>query len=210
VKDDHSVTSQDSAPFAERVARCQEAVTRANQETGGRTLYFPNVTGSAPQLEERLATARAAGIRGVLVTPLLQGLDSVRAMAVSSGLAILSHPTLAGVFFHPEHGIAPEVLFGKLYRLLGADGVIYPNPGGRFPWTESSALALNANLRAEWNGIRPALPVAGGGMDAARVPHWAEQYGPDTMFLVGSSLYVQGDLERAARGLREAVERLGA
>jgi ribulose-bisphosphate carboxylase large chain len=208
VKDDHGVTSQPSAPFPERVARCQEAVARANAETGGQALYFPNVTGTAPQLAERLETARAAGCRGVLVSPLLQGLDAVRAMAGASGLAILSHPTLAGVFFHPDHGISPGVLFGKLYRLIGADGVIYPNPGGRFQLAEAAARAINANLRAEWGALRPALPVPGGGMDAARVPHWAEQYGPDTMFLVGSSLYAQGDVESAARRLRETVERL--
>ena len=208
VKDDHGVTSQASAPFAERVGRCQEAVARANAETGGRALYFPNVTGTAPQLEERLETARAAGCRGVLVSPLLQGLDAVRAMAVSSGLAILSHPTLAGVFFHGDHGISPGVLFGKLYRLIGADGVIYPNPGGRFQMSDGAARAINENLRAPWGGLRPAMPVPGGGMDAARVPHWADLYGPDTMFLVGSSLYAQGDVERAARRLRETVERL--
>jgi ribulose-bisphosphate carboxylase large chain len=208
LKDDHGVTSQPSAPFAERVARCQDAVARANAETGGRALYFPNVTGDAAGLERRLETARAAGCRGVLVSPLLQGLDAVRAMAGASGLAILSHPTLAGAFFQPDHGISAEVLFGKLYRLIGADGVVYPNPGGRFRWDAPSADALNAALRAPWGRIRPALPVPGGGMDAARVPAWAERYGPDTMFLVGSSLYAAGDVEGAARRLRDAVERL--
>src|SRR5207247_431586 len=47
IKDDHSLSDQPSAPFRERVARCQEAVAAANRETGGRALYFPNVT-SAP------------------------------------------------------------------------------------------------------------------------------------------------------------------
>ncbi len=206
IKDDHGVTSQVAAPFAERVARCQEAVARANAETGGHTIYCPNVTGSAPDLEWRLAAARAAGCRGVLVTPLLQGLDAVRVIATTSGLAVLTHPALAGVFFQPHHGIRPEVLFGTLYRLLGADAVIYPNQGGRFVWEERASHAVNDALRRPWQGKRPALPVPGGGIDAARVAHWAELYGPDTMFLVGSSLYAQGDVERAARRLREAVE----
>ncbi len=35
VKDDHSLADQATAPFRERVARCQEAVERANAETGG-------------------------------------------------------------------------------------------------------------------------------------------------------------------------------
>jgi len=40
IKDDHSLADQTSAPFAERVERCQEAVVRANDETGGNALYF--------------------------------------------------------------------------------------------------------------------------------------------------------------------------
>jgi ribulose-bisphosphate carboxylase large chain len=142
-----------------------------------------------------------------LVSPLLQGLDALRAIAAGSGLAVLTHPTLAGAFFHPDHGIRPEVLFGTLYRLLGADGVIYPNQGGRFVWEERASHAVNDALRRPWAGLRPALPVPGGGIDAARVPHWIEVYGRDTMFLVGSSLYAQGDVERAAQRLRAALER---
>lgn len=207
IKDDHGVTSQSSAPFGERVRRCQEAVARANAETGGSTIYCPNVTGTAPELDDRVATAREAGCGGVLVSPLLQGLDSVRTVAASSGLAVLTHPTLAGAFFRPDHGIRPEVLFGTLYRLLGADAVIYPNQGGRFVWEERASHALNDALRRPWGVFLPSLPVPGGGIDARRVPHWIELYGSDTMFLVGSSLYAQGDVERAARRLRDLVER---
>src|SRR2546429_3047031 len=35
VKDDHSLSDQPPAPFRERVQRCQDAVERANRETGG-------------------------------------------------------------------------------------------------------------------------------------------------------------------------------
>jgi ribulose-bisphosphate carboxylase large chain len=145
----------------------------------------------------------------VLVSPVLQGLDAVRAIAASSGVAVLTHPTVAGAFFRPDHGIRPEVLFGTLFRLLGADGVIYPNQGGRFVWEERASHAINEALRRPWGALRPSLPVPGGGIDAARVPHWLALYGPDTMFLVGSSLYAQGDVERAARRLRDSVEREG-
>src|ERR1043166_6174248 len=44
VKDDHSLSDQPPAPFRERVQRCQDAVERANRETGGNTPYLPNVT----------------------------------------------------------------------------------------------------------------------------------------------------------------------
>jgi hypothetical protein len=41
----------------------------------------------------------------------------------------------------------------------------------------------------------------------AEIPRWIERFGRDVMFLVGGSLYAQGDLERAAQHLLETVSR---
>jgi ribulose-bisphosphate carboxylase large chain len=209
IKDDHGVTDQASAPFTERVARCQAAVERANRETGRRSMYVPNVTAGPAELGRRWDIARSEGCRGVLLSPMLTGLDAVRELADRAALAVVTHPTVSGVLFHPERGLAPEVWFGQLLRLAGSDGVVYPNAGGRFVLDEAACAAINERLRAPWDGVRPAFPVAGGGIDAARVPEWLERYGSDTIFLVGSSLYVQGDVRRAAERLAEEVERHG-
>jgi ribulose-bisphosphate carboxylase large chain len=211
VKDDHGLTDQDTAPFRERVERCRDAVARVNRETGGHTLYVPNVTGPRATLDERLDVARAEGCAGVLMNALPLGLDAIGAPA-EWGLAVLSHPTFAGAFFGADQGIAPDVLLGTIFRLAGSDGVIYPNVGGRFPdtvFSDDTCDAINRALRGPLGGLRPAFPVPGGGIDAARVPHWIERYGPDTIFLVGSSLYAQPDLDAAARALVESVRRHG-
>ncbi len=205
VKDDHNVANQAPAPFAERVRRCQEAVQRANQETGNRTLYFPHVSGPLSGLDQRLDTVQRAGCRGVLVNLLPQGVDAARSIGTRD-LMVLAHPTMSGVFFGAEHGIAPEVLFGTLFRVAGADGVIYVNAGGRFTtWTVDQCRAINQRLRASLGGMRPALPVPGGGVDAERVPYWVEQYGLDTMLLIGASLLRQPDPEAATRRVVETL-----
>jgi ribulose-bisphosphate carboxylase large chain len=209
IKDDHGVTDQATAPFDDRVVRCQEAVHRANAETGGRSLYFPNVTAGPKELARRVEAARAAGCRGVMVSPMLTGLDALPEVVAPAGLAIFTHPALTGGFFRDDHGISPDVLFGFLLRLAGADGVIYPNAGGRFRLNEAQCSAINDRLRAPLGSIRPSFPVAGGGIDAARVPEWVQRYGLDTIFLVGSSLYAQGDVRRAAERLAQEVRRHG-
>ena len=48
---------------------------------------------------------------------------------------------------------------------------------------------------------------ARGGVSVARVPHWIESYGPDTILLIGGSLYAQSDLCAAARELIETMEK---
>jgi len=208
IKDDHGLANQRTAPFKERVERCQEAVTKANGRTGAASLYFPNVTGPFSGLEERLEFVRAAGCKGVLLSPLLMGFDSVRYVAALSGLAVLAHPALAGSFFHDDAGIAPEVLLGQIFRLIGSDGVIYPNAGGRFSFTQIVCEAINAKLRERLEPLRRSFPVPAGGIDAAKISTWVERYGMDTIFLVGGSLYAQSDLEKASRDLLEKVSRI--
>lgn len=207
VKDDHGLANQRTAPFRERVKRCQEAVAKANRTTGGNTVYFPNLMGSASGIGKRLEFVSAAACRGVLLSPLLMGLDTVRWVAETSELAILAHPSLAGAFFHPGHGIAPEVMLGQIFRVIGSDGVIYPNVGGRFAFAESTCDAINANLRKPLASLRPSFPVPGGGIDAADVPRWIDRYGVDTMFLIGSSFYAQSDVAGAVRRLLDAIRR---
>jgi ribulose-bisphosphate carboxylase large chain len=207
VKDDHGLANQARAPFRERVARCQEAVAKANAATGGRTLFFPNLSRGATELWEDLEYVRSLGCRGVLMSPMLTGPDAVRAVAARGGLAILSHPTFTGALLQGRHGIAPEILFGVLFRAIGSDGVIYPNAGGRFPLSLATCRAINQRLRGPLGALRAAFPVAGGGVSAERVPYWIRQYGPDTMFLVSSSLYAQRDTHAATARLVESIQR---
>jgi ribulose-bisphosphate carboxylase large chain len=209
VKDDHGLANQASAPFGERVRCCQDAVARANARTGGSTLYVPNLTGPVETLNQRAELLRKVGCRAALVSPFLLGLDTVRWLAVQGEFALLAHPALAGAWSGRYHGIAPDVLFGLLFRVIGGDGVIYPNVGGRFPFTLAICETINRRLRSPLGALRPAFPVPGGGVDAARIPEWIERYGPDTIFLVGTTLYGRPDLERATRALVEEVRRCG-
>jgi len=207
IKDDHNLSDQPTAPFRERVERCRDAVARANGETGGNVLYFPNVTSSPSEMVARAGLARGAGCVGVVVNALPVGLGAVGAIATATGLAIMSHPSLAGAFCQLDHGFAPEVLLGDLFRIAGSDAVIYPNVGGRFTFSETTCAAINARLRGPLGPVSPSFPVPAGGINAAHVPHWIERYGADTIFLIGGSLYAQPDPIAAAGQLVAAVKR---
>ena len=207
IKDDHGVADQADAPFVERVTACQSAVAQANAETGGNSLYFPNVTAPWHLLEARMTVAREAGCRGVLISPWITGLDTMRWLRGRFGLALMAHPALTGSYFRPDHGISPDLLLGDLFRLTGADASIYPNTGGRFGFSLATCEAINHRLRYPMGELLPAAPTPGGGMDVARAPGWIEQYGADTIMLIGGSLYAQGDLTRATEALRKAIGR---
>jgi ribulose-bisphosphate carboxylase large chain len=108
IKDDHGIADQRFCRFDERVKRCAEAVRRANRETGGSSLYVPNVSGPSDKMAERVQTARKAGAQGLLIAPGLTGFDVMRHIAEDDSVAlpILSHPALLGSFtVRPTEGI---------------------------------------------------------------------------------------------------------
>jgi ribulose-bisphosphate carboxylase large chain len=207
IKEDQSLGDQRMAPFRERVRRCQEALDRANA-TGRSAVYLPHLTGAGARLEEKLEIVLGAGCGGVLISPLLAGLDAL-AEAARRGLIVLAHPSLTGGLFGNRHGIAPRLLWGDIFRVAGADGVIFPNAGGRFPIRLEECLAVAEHLRRPLGPMRPSLPVIGGGVDLQRIPQWLRRYGRDLVVLIGGGLYREPDLGTAAARLRQVLERTG-
>lgn len=189
VKDDHGLADHPFCGFAERVARCQEAVARANQRTGGATLYFPSINAPLENLEEHLELVIALGVKGVLVAPFLLGLDTVRYLSERYDLIFAGHPSFSGTHFHDRrHGMTPAVLLGTLFRLIGCDISIYPNCGGRFAFTAEECHGINDALRRPMGGLKSSLPAPAGGMTLDRIPEMAAAYGPDAVYLIGAAL----------------------
>ncbi len=207
IKDDHGIANQPGAPFRERLVACQAAIERANQQTGKRAVYFPNATAPARLLGERLAAARDAGCFGVLLSPWLCGIDSIRWARDEFGLAVMAHPALTGSYFQADHGLDPALVLGDLFRIAGADASIYPNAGGRFGFSVETCEAINHRLRRPLGGLRAAAPTPGGGMNVRDAPAWIERYGADTIVLIGGSLYAQGDVTAASKRLLTALGR---
>jgi ribulose-bisphosphate carboxylase large chain len=194
IKDDHGIANQSYAPFAERVAAVQQAIKRANQETGGHTLYAPTFSGGPRALAEQARIAKECGVKLALIAPMLVGLPTFVEMQVELDIPLIAHPAFAGA-----GRIAPPLLLGKLFRLLGADATIFPNHGGRFGYSRETCLGIVAAARDPWHGLRPVLPVPAGGMTIDRVPEMRATYGDDTMLLIGGGLLTAGGqlLERA-------------
>jgi len=207
IKDDHGIANQAICPFEARVEACSEAVAKANAATGRKTLYCPTVTGPADQLIRRAERARDLGAGGLLLSPLVAGLDSMRAVSEATGLPVIAHPALSGVFFSSaDHGIAPECLLGTIMRLAGADMVIFPGFGGRFPVGRDTCAKISQALRAELSFLAPAFPMPAGGMTLERLSELLDVFGKDVVFLIGSALYERSpDLVANARYFRSLV-----
>jgi ribulose-bisphosphate carboxylase large chain len=184
IKDDHGLADQGYSPFAARIRACAGAVREASAETGHPTRYAPNLSGHLDQLRAQIRIAREEGIDTILIAPMVAGLPAFHMLTRENpDIAFIAHPAMGGAA-----RIAPALLIGKLFRLFGADAVIFPNHGGRFGYSPSTCAAIAAAARDRWQGLKPALPVPAGGMSLGRLPELLDFYGSRAMILIGGAL----------------------
>jgi ribulose-bisphosphate carboxylase large chain len=210
IKDDHGLTNQPFGLFAERISIVSAAVRKANNETGGNTLYMANITAPIEQIWERARFAKREGASGFLICPGLVGFDTMRAIADDDSLAlpILSHPSLLGAFVaSPEHGIAHGALFGSIMRLAGADASVFTNYGGRFSFSISECCSIAEACKVQLGNIATIFPVPAGGMTLEKIPDLHATYGIDVMYLIGGALMAHSpDLVANCQLFRKLVE----
>lgn len=190
VKDDQNLNDARFEDWMERVARCADAVNQANTQRGGHCLYLPHVAGPVDEVRRRIEAAVRLGVRGVLLSPSIVGLDDVAALTRRHGLVVFAHPAASGgALIGRDHGMEPAILLGTLFRLAGADVSIFPNFNGRFNFLRESCLDIATALRAPLASHRASAPCPAGGMDFTRLPEMIDDYGADTVLLVGGALH---------------------
>ena len=199
IKDDHGLADQAYSPFALRVPPIAAAVARAARTTGHPTRYIPSLTGDLDRLRARAAMARDEGLDCAMVAPMIAGFPAVRALTRAfPDMVFFAHPAMGGAA-----RIAPELLIGKLFPMLGCGAVIFPVYGGRFGYSRATCRDIADNAR-------PALAVPAGGIALDRVDELLDFHGPDTMLLVGGSLLLARErVTEEAAAFARAVARHG-
>ncbi|MFQ5456579.1 MAG: RuBisCO large subunit C-terminal-like domain-containing protein, partial [Nitrospirota bacterium] len=213
IKDDHGLTDQSFAGFKERVSLCAKAIERANMETRESCIYVANVTAPFDKIIERARMAKRCGAGGLLISPGIVGLDTMRHLSADDniGLPLFSHPALQGSFvINNQSGISHGVLFGQIGRLFGADAAIFPNIGGRFSFTIEECLDIVKGTTIKMaKNIKPIFPCPGGGMKLDQIPKMLQLYGHDVIFLIGGGLFSHGgDIVENCRYFRRMAEKL--
>ncbi|NLV67565.1 MAG: ribulose 1,5-bisphosphate carboxylase large subunit [Spirochaetes bacterium] len=208
IKDDHGLSDQPFSRFRERVQACAISVLDANSKSGGRTLYFPNITAPTHEITERAFYAKENGAGGVLVSPAITGFDVMRQLAAdeSLGLPVMSHPAFIGPYLSGASGFTHGAMLGKLMRMAGADIVVYPNFGGRFSFTKDECADIVSECRSKFGRAKSIFPSPGGGMNFSNIPEMTSFYGEDVIYLMGGGLFRRSsDLAANCRELLQLV-----
>jgi ribulose-bisphosphate carboxylase large chain len=204
IKDDHYLADHPFCPFEARVRACLDAVAEGAARGGTQSVYVPNLSGTPETILRQYDFAREAGVEAVMIAPMLVGLPFFHELTHRRlDVPVLAHPSFTGAA-----RMRPAVLPGKLFRLFGADAVIFANYGGRFSFPRDVCLDVAEALRRPWPPFPPAFPVPAGGMQVERAAELVETFGTDAILLIGGSLLEAGDalLERT-RAFTEGIAR---
>jgi ribulose-bisphosphate carboxylase large chain len=206
IKDDHGLANQAYSPFAARLQAVTAALRAVHCPAGRPASYVPSLSGDLDAMRAQVAMAQEAGVDTVMVAPMISGFANFhRLVQESPAIAFIAHPTMAGAA-----RIAPALLLGKLFRLLGADAVVFPNHGGRFGYSPETCRALARAALEDRDGLRPTVPVPAGGMTTDRVGEMLDFYGADVMLLIGGALLAAGaQLAEATSAFVAEVHRSG-
>ncbi len=207
IKDDHNLVEGRFEDFADRVLRIRDAVRRGSEAAGTKCLYHALLTGPLDELERRIRFLESEEIDGVLVAPMLLGLEGTRHLIASTDRLVWTHPSFSGAVAHPAgSALSPAFLHGTLFRWLGADAVVFVNHGGRFPISRDVCLSIAESCRAPRETIRTAFPVPAGGMTLDRIGSMIADFGPDTILLIGGDLLIhEAGIEEGTRKFLEAI-----
>jgi len=190
IKDDHGLANQSFHPFIDRVRACLKAVREANRKTGRQSIYVPNLMGTPSVVLEQLKFAQDEGVCAVMIAPMLLGLPFMAEIVANHAtLPVIAHPSFGGAT-----RIAPELLYGKLFPLYGADATIFANFGGRFSYSKETCRKLADALTApDEPSLIPTLPMPAGGIKYRNVADVLAFYGNEVILLIGGGLYEAGD-----------------
>jgi 2,3-diketo-5-methylthiopentyl-1-phosphate enolase len=210
IKDDElNNASVTISPLKERVKKYMEAIKRADDEKGEKTLYTVNITDRDKKLRENALTALDAGANALMLN-FTVGLSAIRELAEDPeiNVPILLHPDTSGAIFNsPYSGISSPLILAKLGRLAGADIVMYPSPYGKLAILKSKEIVIANTLLSKFYGIKPAFPAVGGGVYPGLVPVTIKDLGVDCVIGVGGAIHGHPMGPRAgAIAMRQAID----
>ena len=203
-KDDENVNSQPFMRWRDRFEFCQEAIEKAEKETGERKGHYLNVT--APNMEEiyrRAEFAKEIGSPIIMSDYLTIGWaahSSLSRWCRANGMLLHVHRAMHGVIDrNPRHGINFRVL-AKLLRLLGGDHLHSGTVVGKLEGDRAATLGWVDQMRERyvkedrsrglffdqpWGHMAPVMPVASGGIHVWHMPALLSIFGDDAVFQFG-------------------------
>lgn len=187
VKDDELLGSTVYNAVAQRTRLYVRVSDEVFEETGKRTLYVPNISGSPKQMREHVRAVIDEGAKACLVNFVFGGLDALAELNEEFGDRIFLLAHYAGLSVMTS-GIANGVYLGLLARLAGAHGVMTmcPNPNNAAEMLDFCKTVQMQKL--DIPGLAPTLTAVGGGITPINQAWLQKLLGKDMILGIGGAI----------------------
>jgi len=223
VKDDENLSSTKFNNFYERVKLMTKMRDKAEKLTGDQKDALINITAETDEMKKRAKFLHDHGWRYAMIDVVVSGAASVQTLRETLGdykMGIHAHRAMHAAFDrNPKHGITMQFL-AKLMRLIGVDQIHGGTAVGKLVGDRHEVQSIaetlrghnvkedkNVLLKQDWGSIKPAFPVASGGVHPGLVPDIMEILGNDCVILVSGGIHGHPKGTRAgAKASMQAIE----
>jgi ribulose-bisphosphate carboxylase large chain len=222
VKDDENLTSQPFNKFHERIIQTLKLRDKAEDETGEKKIYMPNVTAETSEMIKRAKFVKDCGGEYAMVDILTigwSGLQSIREANEDLKLVLHAHRAMHGALTrNKNHGIS-MLFIADTVRLIGVDQLHIGTAVGKMMETKEEVMmvgeeiekgfvkAKGHRLQEDWHGVKPVFAVCSGGLHPGLVPPLINMLGKDIIVQAGGGVHWNPRGTRyGAMGLRQAVD----
>lgn len=223
VKDDENLTSMTFNKFEKRIEETFKIRDNAENETGEKKIYMPNITAKLSVMKKRADHVIDNGGEYIMVDILTIGfsaLQEIRDYLDDKNIVIHAHRAMhAALTRNKKHGMTMLAL-AKLMRLIGMDQLHTGTVVGKMEGGKQEVLDINevitkqkitdnnmTMLDQDWGNIKPTLPVASGGLSPLHVPDLIEILGKNMVYQFGGGCHGHPEGTKAgARAIRQAVD----
>ena len=192
IKDDELVCDPPFCRLEDRVKAVMEAIKRADEVKGEKTLYAFNITAPAMQMRDNAYRAIDAGANALMDNFASCGLDTTRMITEDPNInvPILAHSDYTGAQYESEwSGLSATLIGAKLPRLAGLDMVIGLTPYGKFPMMMDTFVNMGIQMPAPLGHIKPVFPMPGGGTTQGHIEDVIHKFGKDVMIAAGGAIH---------------------
>ena len=209
VKDDENLTDMRFNRFEKRVDETLKMRNRAEEETGEKKIYMPNITAPLSEMKRRADYVMDKGGEYVMIDIITTGFSALQEMRdyLNGRCVIHAHRAMHAAFTrNPKHGIDMKVV-ALFARLAGVDQLHTGTVLGKMEGEKEEVLSTNEKLLSDLYGLKKVLPVASGGLHPGMVPALVRILGQDLVIQAGGGVHGHpSGTEAGARAMRQALD----
>lgn len=208
VKDDENLSSQTFNNFEKRLEKTFKAKKKAEKETGEKKVYMINITAESSEMLRRAKLVEDIGNEYAMVDIITLGWSALQTLR-NKNFDLILHAHRAGhaaFTKNPRHGISMKAI-SRLTRIVGLDQLHVGTAVGKMFETEEEVLQNYKALKERMGKLKPAMPVASGGLHPGHMPELVKIFGNDFVAQFGGGIHghPSGTLA-GARAVRQALD----